>query len=130
VIAFDNLYTGCTGIVPSTYSAYHTGGQALTSVVLSLDGSQVAFAQNDTAGHATLVILKWAAGTGTAGAPVTLTSTPAASYRGCEAPCMTTFTYSATTSNLTSSVYCDYDSEYEVRDGQFVKRAKSWCRHP
>jgi hypothetical protein len=112
VIAFDNLYTGCTGIVPSTYWAYNTGGQAQTSVVLSADGSQVAFTQDAaTTADATLVILKWAAGTGTAGAPVTLTSTPAASYRACVAPCMTTFTYSATASNNLSSVYYDYSSD-------------------
>ena len=63
IIAYDNLYTGCSGTVPSTYWAYNTGGTVVTSVTLSLDGSQVAFAQTNSAGAATLVLLKWKAST-------------------------------------------------------------------
>ena len=42
-MAYENLYSGCGGNVPSTYWAYNTGGSVVTSVALSLDGSQVAF---------------------------------------------------------------------------------------
>ena len=42
IVAYDNLYTGCTGTVPSTYWAYNTGGTIATSVVLSFDGTQIA----------------------------------------------------------------------------------------
>ena len=40
VIAFDNLYSGCAGSVPRTYWAYNTGGQVLTSPVISEDGTR------------------------------------------------------------------------------------------
>ena len=60
IVAFDNLYSGCTGTVPTTYWAYNTGGTVLTSTALSLDGSQLAFVQS-SAGHAQLVLLKWQA---------------------------------------------------------------------
>src|SRR5271157_1809741 len=44
IIAYDNLYSGtCAGTVPQTYWAYNTAGTISTSVVLSLDGTQVAF---------------------------------------------------------------------------------------
>ena len=46
VVACENLYSGCGGNVPSTYWAYNTGGSVVTSVALSLDGSQVAFVQS------------------------------------------------------------------------------------
>jgi hypothetical protein len=60
IVAFDNLYSGCSGTVPATYWAYNTGDTALTSTTLSLDGSQLAFVQS-SAGHAQLVLLKWQA---------------------------------------------------------------------
>jgi hypothetical protein len=62
IVAYDNLYvTTCTGQTPSVYWAYNTGGNAQTSVVLSLDGKQVAFVQTPSSGNAQLVLLKWAA---------------------------------------------------------------------
>ena len=63
IVAYDNLYSGCSGTTPSTYWAYDTGGTVVTSVVLSMDGSQVAFAQSSTGGSASLVLLKWKAST-------------------------------------------------------------------
>jgi len=63
IIAYDNLYaTTCSGTVPQTYWAYNTGGDIETSVVLSLDGTQVAFIHS--ASPASLVLLKWRATTG------------------------------------------------------------------
>src|ERR1700730_10135546 len=47
IAAFDNLYSGCTGTVPSVYWAYNTGGTVTTSPVFSRDGTQVAFVQTD-----------------------------------------------------------------------------------
>src|ERR1019366_2962382 len=73
IVAFDNLYTGCSGTVPSTHWAYNTGGTVTTSVALSGDGSQVAFVQKDNiTGTANLVLLMWASGTDTVNAPTTL----------------------------------------------------------
>ncbi len=88
IAALTNLYSGCGGAVPASYWGYNTGGQVLTSPVLSLDGTQVAFTQT-SAGTASLVLLRWTAG-GTATTPVTPTSVANGSYLGCTAPCMTT----------------------------------------
>ena len=80
IIAYDNLYSSCTGTVPTAYWAFNTGGTVQTSVVLSFDGKQVAFVQTQ-AGVANLVILKWAAASGTVNAPTTLaTQATAAAY--------------------------------------------------
>ncbi len=109
IIAYDNLYTGgCTsGAVPSVYWAYNTnGGTVATSVVLSLDGSQVAFAQT-TGGVASLVVLKWAA----SASLDSLASTAAGSYRGCGAPCMTSLTFSGSANDSGSSAFVDYGSD-------------------
>jgi hypothetical protein len=64
VMAFSNLYSSCTGTSPSVLWAYNTGGTALPSVALSLDGTQLALMQNvGTTAH--LVLLKWNAGPAT-----------------------------------------------------------------
>ena len=111
VVAYSNLYSGCGGTVPSTYWAYDTGGTASTSVVPSIDGSQLAFVQSQS-GVANLVILKWQASTSeTAGTPGVLSSTSSSSYRACSAPCMTTLAFSGNTSDLISAPYYDYGSD-------------------
>ena len=44
IIAYDNIYSGCSGTVPTVYWSYYTGtGTAATSTVLSGDGTKVAF---------------------------------------------------------------------------------------
>jgi hypothetical protein len=114
VVAFDNLYVGSCGVAPSTYWAFNTGGTVVTSVVLSSDGSQVAFIQNNSAGtHAMLVILKWAANSGTLAAPNTLTAVANSAYPACTAPCMTTLVFPTDGSyvdseDLLSSPFYDY----------------------
>lgn len=111
IVAFNNLYTGC-GTVPSFYWAYDTaGGKIVTSVTLSLDGSQVAFVQT-TGTAASLVVLKWAASASeTPSAPDVLTSTAASSYRACTAPCMTVIPFSGSANDSGSSVYPDYGAD-------------------
>jgi hypothetical protein len=112
IVAYDNLYTGCTGTVPATYWAYNTGGTILTSVVLSPDGSQVAFAQSSSGGFASLVLLKWQASTTqSANMPGTPTAVTAANYRTCTAPCSVTLTFSGAANDSGSSVFCDYASD-------------------
>jgi len=121
IVAFNNLYTGCGGTVPSTLWAYDTTGLApgavKTSPFTSLDGTQVAFVQTDgvlPTGHATLVLLKWAAG-GTVGAPVQPTLVSANSYPNCSLPCMAQFDLrtriNTQTDDTTSSVYYDYSND-------------------
>ena len=110
IVAFDNLYSGCTGVVPTVYWAFNTGGQVLTSPAISGDGTQVAFVQT-TGGIGSLVLLKWAAG-GTVGGPVTLVAVSNSAYGNCTAPCMTTVrlrnSSNVSTDDTTSSVFPDY----------------------
>jgi hypothetical protein len=113
IAAYDNLYAGCSGIVPMVYWAYNTGGTVTTSPVLSIDGTQIAFVQTDASGHGNLVLLRWAASaTETIGGPLTLTRLPNSSYFGCAAPCMTStvLTDSGGTADAdtNSSVFYDY----------------------
>jgi hypothetical protein len=114
IIAYDNLYvnsggTGlCTGTAPSVYWAFDLNGYTIaSSPVLSLAGDQVAFVTNSTF-PASLVLLKWKAGSGTLAFPTVLAVTGAASYRNCTAPCMTTIGFSGTNSDTISSPFYDY----------------------
>jgi hypothetical protein len=112
ITLIDNAIT-TVDTLPSVYWAYNTGGQILTSPVLSLDGTQLAFAQS-VGGIGSLVLLKWAPSTGqTVANPGAPTSVGAASYSSCAAPCMTTIALRGATANddITSSVYYDYGSD-------------------
>jgi len=118
VVAYDNIYVGCSGTVPSVYWAYNTGGLILTSPVLSLDGSQVAFVQTSGSptGQSGLVLLKWKASlTQTVGSPGVPTSVSAALYRSCVAPCMTEiFLHDGSgvaVDDRTSSPFYDYTND-------------------
>jgi hypothetical protein len=113
IAAFTNLYTSCTGS-PTVYWAYNTGttGAVVTSPVLSRDGSQVAFIQS-TPGAATLVILRWAAFSGTLTSPVVPAS---GSCTALTAPCQTTITFSNGNSDTNpidtrSSPFYDYQND-------------------
>ncbi len=126
IVAYDNLYTGCGGTVPSSYWAYNTGGQILTSPVYSLDGTQVAFVQTNVADEGTLVLLKWAPSTTqSVGAPETLIPVLNSAYPSCSAPCMTEIILSDSslvpTNDTTSSVYVDYSG-----DTGWVGGASGW----
>jgi Ice-binding-like len=110
----DNAIT-TVDTLPSVYWAYNTGGQILTSPVLSLDGTQIAFAQS-VGGVGSLVLLKWAASSGETvanpGAPTNVL--PPAGYSTCTAPCMTTIALvgaAVGNDDRTSSVYYDYGSD-------------------
>jgi hypothetical protein len=99
--------------VPSVYWAFNTGGQILTSPLISLDGTQVAFVQT-AGGSGILVMLKWAPGSGTLGSPVAPASVSASSYSSCTAPCMTQIQLSGGGSRIddtTSSVFYDYAND-------------------
>jgi hypothetical protein len=75
IVAYYNLYSSCSGQVPSVYWAFNTGGTVKTSVVFSYDGSQLAFIQTPTtSGNAQLVLLRWKAtpaGRNVTGTPTT-----------------------------------------------------------
>jgi hypothetical protein len=114
IVAYDNLYSGC-GTVPTTNWAFNTGGTILTSPAISPGGSQIAFVQTTAALQGSLVLLKWAAATGTVSAPKTLTAVAPSAYRGCTAPCMTTILLKdhlgTPTDDRTSSVFPDYTND-------------------
>ena len=111
IVAFDNLYLGCTGTVPATYWAYNTGGAALTSTTLSLDGSQLAFVQS-SAGQAQLVLLKWQASTtATSTSPDPINVVSASQYPTCTLPCMTTLAFSGGANDTNSSPFYDYSND-------------------
>jgi hypothetical protein len=119
IMAFNNLYAsgGCTPPTPQVYWAYTTGNpaSAVTSPVIALDGSQVAFAQNSGA-VGSLVLVKWKANAAdNFNNPTDLTAAPhnvtPANYRACTAPCMTTIAFSATGNprlDTNSSPFYDY----------------------
>ena len=139
IAAFTNLYVGtCTTVSvdsPNTYWAYNTGtaGAVVTSVVLSGDGNQVAFVQNN-ATTATLVLLKWAAYDGFLAGPTTpVNSATAADYNTCvtttRGPCMFTITFStanggAAAFDTNSSPFYDYahDTLYVGNDTGYLHK--------
>jgi hypothetical protein len=128
IAAFDNVYNGCSGTVPSVYWAYNTGGLILTSPVLSLDGTQVAFVQTSGSptGQAGLVVLKWkASATETVTLPGVPTLVSNALYRACVAPCMTEVLLhdknGVAVDDRTSSPFYDY-----TNDVAWVGGANGW----
>jgi hypothetical protein len=114
IVAYDNLYTGCSGTKPQTYWAYKTGGAVVTSVVLSFDGSQVAFVQtaNGTT-IANLVLLKWkpTATSATSTTPDSISIVTASQYPTCATPCMVALPFSGTANDTNSSPFYDYAND-------------------
>jgi hypothetical protein len=115
VIAFNNMYGSATcpsapAIGPSTYWAYNTGGTAVLSPVLSIDGTQIAYIQT-ISNMASLVLLKWAASGGTANSPASITLETNSGYRNCTAPCYTTIALNGNPNDLNSAPFPDYDSD-------------------
>jgi hypothetical protein len=114
IVAYDNLYTGCGGTVPKTYWAYNTGGAVLNSVVLSLDGSQIAFIQTPPLlPIANLVLLKWKASVdgATSTMPDPISMVLPSQYPTCTAPCMTTLAFSGIANDTNSSPFYDYTND-------------------
>jgi hypothetical protein len=112
VVAYNNLYSGCSGNVPSVDWAYNTGGTVTTSPILSFDGSQVAFIQVSSS-VASLVLVKWAASTTeSVAAPATLTSQSSGSnYHSCAAPCMYSVALSGSPNDTLSAPFYDYHND-------------------
>lgn len=125
IIAYDNLYSGCTGTVPTTYWAYNTGGQILTSPAFSMDGTQVAFVQTNVGLLGTVVLLKWAPSTGTLTSPVSPTLVANSAYRSCTAPCMTQIILrnrlGTGVDDRTSSAFPDYST-----DSLYIGSTSGW----
>ncbi len=107
IVAFNNLYTGCSGTVPSVMWAYYIGDTDTTpdvirtSPVLSLNGQEVAFVENrDRGGGGSYFhVLKWVPGQGTIGNPAT---------PGNGGSWVRSVRYSAGDGNRRSSPFVDY----------------------
>jgi hypothetical protein len=121
IVAYDNLYSGCSGTKPHIYWAYNTGGTISTSPILSLDGSQVAFIHTPASGGASLVILKWKSAEGAtynatttaAATPGSSTATPA-TYVSCKSgatSCQLTLAFANATNDSNSSPFYDYNTD-------------------
>ena len=137
IVAFNNLYTGPgpTGICPtpiapasqpSVLFSYNTAtvssGQSFANLspVLSLDGTKIAFVENNSGGgsnYTAFHVLTWKAGEGTLSSAVLPGNCAAGNS------CMTTLVLSTTTGNNTSSPFVDYshDTAY-VADGGLLHK--------
>ncbi|MGH7916574.1 MAG: hypothetical protein ACREQE_03825 [Candidatus Binataceae bacterium] len=126
LIGFNQIYAACKG--PSVYFAYNasTSGNSSQSglngaPVLSLDGSEVAFIENDNAGGTAIFhVLKWApAPSSLPDFPAPTAALPNCTKNGGVAPCEYSLTYSSLNSATLSSPYVDYatDTAYVTDDG-------------
>ena len=105
LVAFNNLYSGSLpaglcGAAPTTLFAYNittaAGGKIVTSPILSLDGTKVAFVES-LGTTAIFHVLTWTAGQGSLGAAA--------------APTMNSLTFSLTATSTTSSPWIDYSND-------------------
>ena len=130
VIAYDNLYTGCSTSsvpIPNVYWAYNTGsGSVVTSPVISGDGTKVAIIETPASGAATLRIIQWNPGDGSDySTPVAPANSISNTYYGAggngawnssscsvAGSCMISVTFQADLNpDFTSSPYYDYSTD-------------------
>jgi hypothetical protein len=118
LIGVKNLYSGTGGLCganPTVNWAYNgstAGGAILTSPVVSLDGTKVAYVES-AATSSTFHILTWKAGQGgsaTTSAAPTLPTTPPTGC-GAATSCLKSVTYSTTATNTLASPWVDYQTD-------------------
>jgi hypothetical protein len=134
IVAYNNLYSGTGGFCgtgdPSVLFAYNTttaGGRILTSPVLSLDGTQIAFVESSSS-SSVFHVLKWATGTGN-GTSATNSAAPGVGNTAS----ITSLTYAPAASNLHSAPWIDYinDVAYVAADdGKLYKIAPVFTGTP
>jgi len=121
IMAYNNLYSGCGGTVPSVFWQFNTafpqgsstgdGSLIIPSAALSMDGTQVAFVQSNSSNVASLVLLKWAANSSLVQMNTASNNVAPANYRSCAAPCMTRLTLSGSPNDTNSAPFVDYNSD-------------------
>jgi len=136
IVALNYLYSGTTpnngicnnlagnGTSAKVMWAYNVGNQGVaTSPALSLDGTKVAFVQNQN--PARFQVLAWSAGQGTVTAPATPTVVSTAPTAGTGQ--IATLTLPGATSDASSSPFVDYtnDVAYLGTDNGKVYRIKN-----
>jgi hypothetical protein len=115
LVGINNLYSGSPaglcGASPNIRFAYNgstASGSILTSTVISLDGTKVAYVES-ASGSAIFHVLTWNAGQGTsamAAAAPTLNGSCTAS-----SSCLKSVTYSASATNSLASPWVDYQTD-------------------
>ncbi len=118
IIAYNNLYSSCSGSVPSVHWQYNTaypqssttgdGSAITTSVVLSADGTQLAFVQNNSSNVASLVLLKWQSSSSLVQMDTGTNNVTPSNYSACIAPCMTRLTFNGSANDTNSPPFYDY----------------------
>jgi hypothetical protein len=115
LVGITNLYSGTGGLcgaAPTVNWAYDatnvSGGKILTSTVISMDGTQIAYVES-AGTSAVFHILTWKAGEGTS---ATSAVTPTA-VGGCSATtsCLRSLTYSSSATDTLSSPWVDYATD-------------------
>ncbi len=118
LVGITNLYSGTGGLcgaTPSVNWAYNgttvAGGKILTSTVISLDGSKVAYVES-AASSAVFHVLTWKAGEGTSATTAAAPTTNGSCTSGAPASsCLKSVTYSASATNTLSSPWVDYAND-------------------
>jgi hypothetical protein len=121
IIAYSNLYSSCSGSVPSVAWQYNTaypqgsttgdGSVIPISVVLSGTGSQLAFIQNNSSNVASLVLLKWQSSSTLVQMDTGTNNVIPGSYQSCTAPCMTRLNFSGSAKDANSAPFYDYAAD-------------------
>ena len=115
LVGVKNLYSGTGGLCtvgPTVNWAYNgstAGGAVLTSPVISLDGTKIAYVES-TATSAIFHVLTWKAGEGTSATASAVPTLP----NGCVAgstSCLKSLTYSTTATNTLASPWVDYQTD-------------------
>jgi hypothetical protein len=127
ILAYNNLYSGCTAPVPAVYWAFNTGGQIKSSTTLSRTGTEIAFVQTTGGGVSDLALLKWKASRGTVASPAVPAFASNPIFPSCPAPCMTTLPLvdsSVAARDSNSSPFYDYanDALYVGDDSGYLHK--------
>lgn len=110
IVGYTNLYSGCAGTVPNVQFAVNLdAGTLVTSPVLSIDGSQVAFVAA-IGGVANMVVLNIPASSTVTVSQVTTNSTTVNAASPCTAPCANWIAFHGSPTDTGSSPFYDYSA--------------------
>ncbi|MGA1998656.1 MAG: hypothetical protein ABSG52_01580 [Terriglobales bacterium] len=135
IVGINNLYSNsgssgfCSGSGPAAYFAYYTAAANPTSVVVSLDGTKIAWVEN--AATPVFHVLAWKASDGTLAAPVQLSLHGVAAAPVAGSGTMTSLTLASAVNDTNSSPYVDYatDTAYVGSDnGRLYKITNVFCQ--
>jgi len=118
LVGLRNLYSGtapagiCAGVAATFYWAYNgstAAGSVLTSPVISLDGSKVAYVES-AAGSTVFHVLTWLAGQGTSATAAAGPTVNGSCVAGTTS-CLKSVTLSGTATDTLSSPWVDYQTD-------------------